>query len=336
MSQVESKREGRAGVITLNRPEALHALTLPMVRSIRTALEHHLADAQVEVIAIRSSTPRAFCAGGDMRRIAELSLAGDFAEAEALFEEEYALNLAIARCPKAYVALLDGIAMGGGLGLSVHGRHRVATEHAVLAMPETAIGFIPDVGASYFLNKLPPGVGMWLGLTGARLDAAGALASGLATQMTRRDRLPSLLDALQDARAGSIEEVLRTNADPLDTTAAAEALQRQSAGFGADTLAAVIQAWRGQATEQIIAAHSPASVACTFELLRAARRLSLPQTLKLELDAAMRAIRRPDFIEGVRAVLVDKDRRPRWSAASNPRPWLSGSESARDAATLAL
>jgi len=322
LTQVESGRDGRAGVITLNRPEALNALTLPMVRAIRAALEGHTDDAQVGVIVVRSSTPKAFCAGGDMRRISELSRAGHFAEAEALFEEEYALNLAIARCPKTYVALLDGIAMGGGLGLSVHGRHRVVTEHALLAMPETALGFIPDVGASYFLNKLPPGVGMWLGLTGARLDAAGALASGLATQMTRRDRLPSLLAALQDARAGSIEEVLRMHADPLDITAAAAVLQRQSKGFDAESLAAAYQAWRGQATEQIIATHSPASVAWTFELLRAARRLSLPQALALELDAAKRAIRHPDFIEGVRAVLVDKDRRPRWSAASNARPRL--------------
>src|SRR5262245_28180417 len=316
LSMVQSKREGRAGAITLNRPEALHALTLSMVRAIRAALEDHVTDARVKVIVIRSSTPWAFCAGGDMRRIGELSLAGRFAEADAFFEEEYALNLAIAQCPKPYVALLDGIAMGGGLGLSVHGRHRVVTEHALLAMPETAIGFVPDVGASYFLNALAPGVGMWLAVTGARLNAARALASGLATQMTRRGRLPSLLSALQDARAGSIEQVLRTHADPLDTTAAAEALQRESTGFNAETLAALNRAWRGQATDQTIAAHSPESVACTFELLQAARGLSLPQALELELVAAKRAIRHPDFIEGVRAVLVDKHRRPRWSEAS--------------------
>jgi enoyl-CoA hydratase/carnithine racemase len=313
---VASQRHGRAGVITLDRPEALNALTMPMVRAIHAALEGHVADAGVEVIVIRSSTPKAFCAGGDMRRIGEQTLAGRFAEADASFQEEYALNLAIARCPKPYVALLDGIAMGGGLGLSVHGRHRVVTEYAVLAMPETALGFIPDVGASYFLNKLPPGVGMWLGLTGARLRAAGAIASKLATQMTRRDRLPSLLAALQDAPAGSIEEVLRTHADPLDTTAAAEALQRRSRGFDAETLPAVYQAWRAQATEQSIAEHSPASVAWTFELLRSARGLSLAEALGLELAAAKRAIRHPDFHEGVRAVLVDKDRRPRWHEVS--------------------
>jgi enoyl-CoA hydratase/carnithine racemase len=318
LTEVASQRHGRAGVITLDRPEALNALTMPMVRAIHAALEDHAADAEVEVIVIRSSTLKAFCAGGDMRRISELARAGRFAEAEASFEEEYALNLAIARCPKPYVALLDGIAMGGGLGLSVHGRHRVVTEHALLAMPETALGFIPDAGASYFFNQLPPGLGMWLGLTGARLDAAGALASGLATQMTRRDRLPSLLAALQDARAGSIEEVLRTHADPLDTTAAAEALRRQSRGFGAETLAGAYQAWRAQATEQSIAAHSPASVAWTFELLRAARGLALAQALELELAAARRAIRHPDFLEGVRAVLIDKDRRPRWHEAFEP------------------
>ena len=320
MTEVESQRHGRAGVITLNRPEALNALTLAMVRAIHAALEGHMADARVEVVVIRSSTPRAFCAGGDMRIIGELSRAGRFAEAEAEFREEYALNLAIAGCPKPYVALLDGIAMGGGLGLSVHGRHRVVTENALLAMPETAIGFIPDVGASYFLNRLPAGVGMWLGLTGARLGAAGALALGLATQMTPRGRLPSLLMALQDARAGSIEEVLRGHADPLDTTAAAEALRRGSAGFDAETLAAVVRAWRSRASEEVIAAHSPASVASTFELLRAARGRTLAQALVLELDAARRAIRHPDFLEGVRAVLIDKDHRPRWNEAFDPVP----------------
>lgn len=318
MNDVESNCEGRAGVITLNRPDALHALTLPMVRAIRAALEEHVADAQVEAIVIRSSTPKAFCAGGDMRRLRELILAGRFAEAEAFFEEEYALNLAIARCPKPYVALLDGIAMGGGLGLSVHGMHRVVTEHAVLAMPETAIGFIPDVGASYFLNQLEPSVGMWLALTGARLDAAGALACGLATQMTRRERLPALLGALQDARAESIGDVLRRHADQLDTEPAAAALQRQSTGFDASTLAALNKAWRDQATEQGIATHSPAGVGRAFELLKAAHGHSLPRALQLELDAAKRAIRHPDFIEGVRAVLVDKDRRPRWSGGQEP------------------
>jgi enoyl-CoA hydratase len=169
------------------------------------------------------------------------------------------------------------------------------------------------VGASYFLNQLEPSVGMWLALTGARLDAAGAVACGLATQMTRRERLPALLSALQDARAESIEDVLRRHADPLDTEPAAAALQRQSTGFDAATLAALNQAWRDQATEQNIAAHSPASVSRTFGLLQAARGLPLPRALQLELDAAKLAIRHPDFIEGVRAVLVDKDRRPRWS-----------------------
>ena len=320
MTEVDSQRRGRAGVITLNRPELLNALTFSMVRAIHAALTAHAADALVEVIVIRSSTPKAFCAGGDMRIIAELSRAGRFAEAEAEFREEYALNLAIAACPKPYVALLDGIAMGGGLGLSVHGRHRVVTEHALLAMPETALGFIPDVGASYFFNQMPLDLGMWLALTGARLEAAGALASGLATQMTRHDRLPSLLAALQDARAGSIEEVLRSYAEPLDTSAAAEALRRQSAGFDAETLAAAYEAWRAQAAEQSIAAHSPASVAWTFELLRAARGLSLAQALELELAAAKRAIRHPDFLEGVRAVLIDKDHRPRWHEAFDPVP----------------
>ena len=283
-----------------------------MIRQIRAAFEQHLADPAVEVIVIRSASPKAFCAGGDMRRIRELSLAGGFDEIAAFFTDEYALNLAISECAKPYVALIDGIAMGGGLGLSVHGQHRVVTEHAMLAMPETAIGFIPDVGASYFLSRIDPAVGMWLALTGARVGGAEAVASGLATQLTPRDRLPALLAELGDAAAGSVEAVLQRHAEPIDQQALQAALRERAAGFGAERLADVLSAWRTQAGDAALAAFSPAALASSFELLRNARGKSLRECLAIEFELSMAFARHPDFIEGARAVLVDKDRKPRW------------------------
>jgi enoyl-CoA hydratase/carnithine racemase len=311
---IDTDRLGRAGLITLNRPAALNALTLPMIRAIQVALDAHLADPAVQVIVIRSASAKAFCAGGDMRRIRELSLAGAFDEIASFFREEYALNLAINRCAKPFVALIDGIAMGGGLGLSIHGRHRVVTEHASLAMPETAIGFIPDVGASHFLSQLDPAIGMWLALTGARISANEAFAVGLATQFTRREQLAALLAALGDAAAGTIDEVLRRFAEEVDTGTALEALQQRAAGFDAPTLDAVLAAWRAASGAQALAAFSPAALAQTFELLRVAKGKSLAGCLALEFEQSMIAARHADFIEGARAVLVDKDRQPRWLA----------------------
>ena len=311
---VATERVGRAGLITLDRPAALNALTLPMIRRVRAALDAHLADPAVRVIVIRSTSPKAFCAGGDMRRIRELSLAGEFGEIAAFFTDEYALNLAISECAKPYVALIDGIAMGGGLGLSVHGRHRVVTEHAMLAMPETAIGFIPDVGASYFLSRIDPAVGMWLALTGARVGAAEAVAAGLATQLTPRDRLPDLLTELADASAGDVEAVLQRFAEAVDTPALQAALGQRAAGFAAEQLADVLASWRAAAGDAALAAFSPAALACSFDLLRNARGKSLRECLAVEFELSMEFARHPDFIEGARAVLVDKDRKPRWQS----------------------
>jgi enoyl-CoA hydratase len=311
---VAAERAGRAGLITLDRPAVLNALTLPMIRQIRGALERHLADPAVEVIVIRSASAKAFCAGGDMRRIRELSLHGEFDAIAAFFTDEYALNLAISECAKPYVALIDGVAMGGGLGLSVHGRHRVVTEHAMLAMPETAIGFIPDVGASYFLSRIDPAIGMWLALTGARVGGAEAVASRLATQLTPSDRLPGLLAELSDVSAGSIEAVLQRFAEPVDLAPLQAALRKRAAGFDASSLADVLAAWRAAAGDAALAAFSPAALASSFELLRAAHGKPLRECLAIEFELSMAFARHPDFIEGARAVLVDKDRKPRWQS----------------------
>ena len=180
-ASVVTRIEGRAGHITLNRPKALNALNLEMINAITAALESWRHDPAVHLIIIDSSSERAFCAGGDVRGVRDWVLAGRSQDVETFFVLEYALNYLTARYPKPYVALIDGICMGGGIGLSIHGTVRVATEHAVFAMPETQLGLFPDVGGSYFLPRLRGAFGMYLGLTGARVGSADACWLGLAT-----------------------------------------------------------------------------------------------------------------------------------------------------------
>jgi enoyl-CoA hydratase len=315
---VLSHRQGRAGYITLNRPNALNALTLPMVRGVHMALQVHLADPQVEVIVIRSSSAKAFCAGGDMRLIRELCLADRYDEAMQFFEEEYRLNLAIANCTKPYVAWLDGIAMGGGLGLSVHGRYRIVTERSVLAMPETAIGLFPDVGASHFLPRLPHRAGWWMGLTGARVTGAEALALGLATHYVPSSEAAALTAALTDA-GESVDSVLAPWSQSQDAEAFMGRMRGHARFFTVDSLGEVVRRLKSDdgpdapALLSQLDALSPMALELSWHLLAEGERSSLDECLSRELQAGSRAIRHPDFVEGVRAMLVDKDRRPTWS-----------------------
>ena len=194
---IEAWRAGRVGRIRLNRPRALNALDIPMIAGIQNALFAWRDDPAVHAVVISSGSERAFCAGGDVRAVREAAMAGDAARVEAFFAAEYALNLMIAAYPKPFVALVDGICMGGGIGISVHGSARVATEHAIFAMPETAIALFPDVGTSYVLPRLPGALGTWLALTGVRLAGADAVHAGLATHVVPRAQLAGLVAALE-------------------------------------------------------------------------------------------------------------------------------------------
>ena len=200
---VIARRDGRVGRILLNRPKALNALDLPMIRACTRALTAWRDDPHVHAVVIEGAGDRAFCAGGDIRALRQYQLDGEHHRAEAFFSEEYALNLMIATYPKPYVALIDGICMGGGIGVSVHAPYRVATEHAAFAMPETAIGFFPDIGATFFLPRLPGQLGIYLGLTGARHAGRrrGACRLRHAFHVPRAE-LPALSRALAAGRAG--------------------------------------------------------------------------------------------------------------------------------------
>ena len=307
------------GWITLDRSRALNALDLSMVTTIGERLDEWSRLPGLRAVVIRSSDDRAFCAGGDIRAVREQSLAGDHAANRAFFTQEYAVNRRIAELPLPFVALIDGVCMGGGLGLSVHGSIRVVTERASLAMPETGIGFLPDIGATWFLPRLPGATGMFLGLTGHVADAADALHCGLATHFVPSHQLPGLLTGLAD-RSTPVEETVARAAAPVGA-AGAIALHGETIDecFGAPTLDEVLERLAGHADPWAVATgtelrrRSPWSAYVTFALLRAPV-ATLPEALTRELLVAMALTRTDDFLEGVRSVLVDRDRNPAWTS----------------------
>ena len=311
------RRQGRIGRITLNRPRALNALTVPMIQAIQDALERWQDDPAVHAIVIEGAGGRAFCAGGDIRAIRDMAADGDHAEVEAFFVAEYGLNLAIARCLKPWVSLIDGVCMGGGIGLSIHGSARVATEAAVFAMPEAGIGLFPDVGATHALARLRPGVGMYMGLTGARLGGADALWAGIATHYTSRETLAELADEMAEEGVAVLGSATVPTTDALLPYAAGHI--RAFEAEGVDAIVAALEAdgsdWAEEALQGLLAM-SPTSVLWSYEMLRRGAGRTLEACLQAELALMLRATRGPDFLEGVRAMVVDKDRQPRWSPAS--------------------
>jgi len=236
---------------------------------------------------------------------------------ESFFAEEYALNRAIAEYPKPYVALIDGICMGGGIGVSVHGAYRVATEHAMFAMPETAIGFFPDIGATYLLPRLPGSLGMYLGLTGTRVQGADAVHAGFATHFVPRAQLPALAAAL----AVDGVAVLGPHAAPLPPFALAPQRAAIDRCFSADSVPDIIARLEGdggdwaQQTLATLRGMSPSSLFWSFEIIRRGAASTLPQALQSELVLTRMVTRHADFQEGVRAMVVDKDRQPKWQPA---------------------
>ena len=325
-ADVRTTVEGDVGRIVLDRPRALNALTLSMVEHVRDALLEWRG-AGLRAITVESATDRGFCAGGDIRQVRQNTLDGDLAASETFFATEYEVDHLLGTYPVPVVALIDGVCLGGGIGLSVHGPFRVVTERASLAMPETAIGFFPDVGASHALPRLPGAIGTYLGLTGARVDAADALACGLATHLVDVDVLPTIPTLLaSDDRP--VEAVLRSVARPApagsDLVAHREQVDRI---FSASDLPTVLERLRAETagdgevgawatkTLDVLQAVSPQSLEVTFELLLRGRERTLRECLDAELAAGRWVAQSSDFVEGVRAVLVDKDRSPRWTTS---------------------
>lgn len=314
--EILCEARGAAGLVRLNRPKALNALTLGMVRGLSAALDRWERDPAISSIVIRGQGERAFCAGGDIRAIYELCREGRQAEALAFWREEYTLNARIKACRKPYVALIEGIVMGGGVGVSLHGSHRVAGEGYAFAMPEVGIGFFPDVGATYALPRLPGRTGTWLALTGSRIGRDDALALGLATHAAAA----SDFDAIErELAAGEpVEAVLARHARP---TGEAPHVPRRvliDAAFSRGSVAAVLSALDGDGsswakeTAATIRAKSPTSLSIAFEQMRRGASLDFPGAMRTEFRIVSRIIFGHDFAEGVRAAIIDKDQAPRW------------------------
>ncbi len=316
-------RVGNAGIITLNRPRQLNALTADMVRAIAPQMELWRGDPLVTRILIEGTGPKAFCAGGDIRALYDQGRAGQLAPARAFWREEYSLNHTLKTYPKPIVALIDGIVMGGGVGMAFHGSHRVATEKLLFAMPEVGIGFFPDVGATYFLPRLPGHMGTYLALTGARIGQPDALALGLATHAVTSAALGELRAAL--ANDVSVDAVLAEFAAPCTAPPLLDHAVVINDAFGEPTLIEIMaklghlalggHAFAAEALETM-RAKSPTSQAIALRQMQIGGQMSFAQAMKTEFRIVQRIAEGVDFYEGVRAVIIDKDHTPRWHPAS--------------------
>lgn len=323
MSDVLISVSGLVGRITLNRPKAINALTLEMVRLIDRALIAWQTDPGVHAVLIDGAGERGLCAGGDIRSLYDGAKAGS-REPEIFFREEYLMNDRIAGYPKPVVALMDGIVMGGGIGISAHASHRVVTERSRLAMPEVGIGFFPDVGGTYLLGSQAPGeLGTHIALATPSFSADDAIAAALADYFVPSDRLAALTDAvLACPDAGAVETVLSGCAaePPLGSLRAARSwIDEAYRGDDVEVIVGRLEARpedAARAAAQEIRGKSPLALKQTLRLLRHARKLAaLRPCLESELVAACQFMTVPDFVEGVRAAVIDKDRNPRWSPA---------------------
>lgn len=318
---------GALGLITLNRPEALNALTHEMVRRLDAQLQAWEADPAVRAIAIQGAGDKAFCAGGDIRALYDNGTERAV-ESFAFFIDEYRLNARIKRLKTPYLALMDGAVMGGGVGVSIHGRYRIGGDRLKFAMPEVGIGFIPDVGGSYFLPRLPRRIGWWLGLSGARLGPGDAVFAHIIDYYVRSDQFEPLIARLAAAAYGSspeeadetICEILAETAAPPPAAELRERAGEIEAAFEADTLADALSAlgagsdW-ARAQGQIISEKSPTALALTWRMLGEGARLRLEDALKIEYRLARNRVVSAEFREGVRAAVIDKDQAPAWDPA---------------------
>ena len=312
--------EGRLGTIALDRPRAINALTTPMVRLIGEMLDRWEDDAAVEAVLIEGAGDRGLCAGGDIVMFRSSALAGDGAARE-FWVEEYAVDARIARYPKPVVVLMDGVVMGGGVGLSGHASHRVATERLVWAMPEVRIGFAPDVGGAFLLGRTPGELGLHLALTADRIGAGDAIACGFADALVPAWRLDELRAALRDTSAdAAIADLARApEEDEAPLSARREALDHCYRGESAAAIVGALEADGGEVAGAAAAAirkWSPTAQEVALAVIRRARRLeTLEQCLAQDLEVSTAFLAIPDFVEGIRAAVVDKDGEPRWSPA---------------------
>ncbi|MFD8786277.1 enoyl-CoA hydratase/isomerase family protein [Kitasatospora sp. NPDC059599] len=335
VAEVQAFLDGGVGRIVLNRPRALNSLTHGMITAVRATLDEWATDDRVRVVVLTGAGERGLCAGADIRAMHDDAKAGG-AGTRAFFRDEYRLNALIARYPKPYVAVMDGITMGGGVGLSAHGAVRIVTERSTVAMPETRIGLVPDVGGSRLLAHAPGELGIHLGLTSASMGPGDALLCGFADHFVPSARIPELLDALArgadpaDPAASAtgpttadVDAVVAAHAEPAPAAALAEQRTWIDACYAADTAEEIVEHLlnsgvpEAKEAVELILANSPTAVKAALAALRRARTLpSLEAVLDQEYRVSCAALDGHDLVEGIRAQVIDKDRNPRWEPAA--------------------
>jgi enoyl-CoA hydratase len=327
--EVLIRREGRAGRITMNRPKALNALTYPMVERIAAALTMWRADPAIALVVLDGAGDRALCAGGDVLALTATHNEGS-AFVRRFWADEYRLNAAIHRFPKPFVAIQDGIVMGGGIGLSSHASHRVVTERSTLAMPETGIGLIPDVGGTWLLGHAPGQLGVYLGLTGERMNGSDAIQTGFSATYVASAKLELLKARLAAADGGPVDEILDEMEDvvpPSPLAAKRELIDRVFAGATVEAILAALLTTTdefAQRARQALLTKSPRASMLTLRAIRDARRLpNLEAALKVEYRLVVRLFEDGEFNEGVRALLVDKDKTPKWLPLAPADPYFA-------------
>jgi len=323
--------DGGFARVTLNRPKALNALTQTMAVALDTQLKAWQADDSVHAVAIKGAAREdgrvPFCSGGDIRFLHQQQNDPERQFAITFYEQEYRLNTLVFRFPKPYVALIDGVVMGGGVGISFHGSHRVMSEHALFAMPETGIGLFPDVGATYFLPRCPGRMGLYMGLSGARIGVADALYLGLATHHVPSARMAAFESALAAAdlsgAAGSAIETVLTEFSADSGDAALAARQEEvDRCFAGDSVAAILANLAEEGTEwaeetrATLLEKSPTSLKITYRQLTQYSALDFEAAMKIEYRMAIRCNFSHEFYEGIRAQIIDKDRQPKWRPAT--------------------
>ncbi|TNE34915.1 MAG: enoyl-CoA hydratase/isomerase family protein [Alphaproteobacteria bacterium] len=321
---IQFEIRGKIALVTLNRPKALNALTQEMCVALKAQLEDWDKDKNVAAVVIEGTGEKAFCAGGDIVRLYNEGRAkGDYPYQ--FYRDEYLVNAAIKHFSKPYIALIDGIVMGGGVGVSVHGSQRIATENTLFAMPETGIGLFPDVGGSYFLPRCPGKLGLYLGLTGARLKAADAVYAGIATAYVPASRLEDLKAALADGAtdADAVSQIISDFRKDPGTAPLAEIMGEIDRFFEAESMLALLtglEEAEGSAfardTAKLLRKKSPTALRLTFDQLSKGATLDFDDCMRMEFRMVNRVIQGLDFYEGTRATVIDKDQRPLWNPAN--------------------
>lgn len=311
---------GKMGLITLNRPRALNSLTMNMIERMRDQMLAWREDDAIVGVIVQGAGKKAFCAGGDIRLLWE-GKGSDLAYARQFYSEEYQLNTLIKEYPKPYVAMIDGIVMGGGVGVSVHGSHRVCGDTTLFAMPETGIGFYPDVGGTYFLPRLNGHLGTWMALTGARLRDSDCLYSGVATDYAPSDQHEMIVNRLcEDAKVpGHVDEIIDSLTGLPDDAPVVKQQNRIDICFAHTQYEDIWDALECDGSEwaqkqlSILAGKSPTSLKVTLRQIQKGGDLSFRDCMRLELGLSMHFVGAEDFYEGVRALLIDRDNKPKWN-----------------------